>query len=188
DEAHHLRPPGDASGDDDPAVLAYRQVEAFAAHVKGLVLLTATPDQGGRDSQFALLRLLDPERFHGAEAYREEQARFAQVADLVERLEGLQPGEANNALGDLAPALLSLLADAQIGALLDELQAASAKPEAWEAARHRLIEAVLDRHGTGRVLYRNTRKSVAGFPPRLLHATPLPCPEPYREHLASPQP
>ncbi len=41
------------------------------------------------------------------------------------------------------------------------------------------IEDLLDRHGTGRVLFRNTRASVSGFPERQLHSYPLPCPEAY---------
>ncbi|PQJ97176.1 hypothetical protein CXB77_04295 [Chromatium okenii] len=36
-----------------------------------------------------------------------------------------------------------------------------------------LIEQLLDRHGTGRVLFRNTRAAVAGFPQRQLLAYPL---------------
>lgn len=39
------------------------------------------------------------------------------------------------------------------------------------------INDLLDRHGTGRVLFRNTRASVSGFPERKLHEHPLPLPE-----------
>ena len=38
---------------------------------------------------------------------------------------------------------------------------------------------ILDRHGTGRVLFRNTRAAVAGFPRRILHRHPLAAPEEY---------
>jgi ATP-dependent helicase HepA len=41
------------------------------------------------------------------------------------------------------------------------------------------IDQILDRHGTGRVLFRNTRAAVAGFPDRVLHRYPLPAPEQY---------
>ncbi|MGE8185404.1 RNA polymerase-associated protein RapA, partial [Pseudomonas mandelii] len=40
---------------------------------------------------------------------------------------------------------------------------------------------LLDRHGTGRVLFRNTRAAVQGFPERKLHPYPLPCPDEYLE-------
>lgn len=35
------------------------------------------------------------------------------------------------------------------------------------------LEALLDRHGTGRVMFRNTRATVAGFPPRVARLHPL---------------
>ena len=44
-----------------------------------------------------------------------------------------------------------------------------------------IVDALLDRHGTGRVLFRNTRASVQGFPQRRLHTVALPCPERYQQ-------
>jgi ATP-dependent helicase HepA len=41
------------------------------------------------------------------------------------------------------------------------------------------IATLLDRHGTGRVLFRNTRASVQGFPERSLQSYPLPAPADY---------
>jgi ATP-dependent helicase HepA len=67
--------------------------------------------------------------------------------------------------------------------LLDTLQHAE-EAAAREAARDELVSHLLDRHGTGRVLFRNTRSAVQGFPPRRLHAYPLPLPAAYRETLA----
>ncbi|MDH5613334.1 MAG: RNA polymerase-associated protein RapA, partial [Gammaproteobacteria bacterium] len=46
-------------------------------------------------------------------------------------------------------------------------------------ARLELVEHLLDRHGTGRVLFRNTRAAVKGFPDREVHGYPLPLPEAY---------
>ncbi|HCJ40066.1 MAG TPA: hypothetical protein DHV35_09015, partial [Halieaceae bacterium] len=37
-----------------------------------------------------------------------------------------------------------------------------------------LIRSLVDQYGTGRVLFRNTRKSVTGFPSRELHRYTLP--------------
>ena len=51
-------------------------------------------------------------------------------------------------------------------------------------ARERLVEHLLDRHGTGRVLFRNTRDAVKGFPGRVLHAAPLPLPDGYATSLS----
>ncbi|MCX2981536.1 RNA polymerase-associated protein RapA [Halieaceae bacterium IMCC14734] len=41
------------------------------------------------------------------------------------------------------------------------------------------IDDLLDRHGTGRVLFRNTRAGIQGFPERQLHTYPLPNPDAY---------
>ena len=53
-----------------------------------------------------------------------------------------------------------------------KLEALESSPGNEEA-----IADLLDRHGTGRVLFRNTREGVAGFPARKLHSYPLPAPE-----------
>ncbi len=45
-----------------------------------------------------------------------------------------------------------------------------------EGGNEAAIADLLDRHGTGRVLFRNTRASVTGFPERKLHSYPLPAP------------
>ena len=43
------------------------------------------------------------------------------------------------------------------------------------------MRELLDRHGTGRLLFRNTRAAVQGFPERELHPYPLPSPDEYLE-------
>ena len=51
------------------------------------------------------------------------------------------------------------------------------------------LDALLDRHGTGRIVFRNTRQNIRGFPPRLLHRHALPLPALYhgKEHLLQPE-
>jgi ATP-dependent helicase HepA len=44
-----------------------------------------------------------------------------------------------------------------------------------------LLDTLLDRHGTGRSLFRNTRQKIKGFPQRKLHAYPLTAPEQYEK-------
>ncbi|MAT91805.1 MAG: RNA polymerase-associated protein RapA [Halioglobus sp.] len=128
----------------------YRFVEQLAAQVPGLLLLTATPEQIGQESHFARLRLLDPSRFHELAAFRAQEADFRRWGDLVERLEA---GESMH--DELPPGLDS------------------------DAEPADLVRQILDRHGTGRVLFRNTRAAVSGFPQRVLHRYPLPNPEQY---------
>ncbi len=166
DEAHHL------VWHEEQASPEYQLVETLARLIPGVLLLTATPEQLGQASHFARLRLLDPDRFHDLEAFRAESAGYRPVAEAVQRLLDGQSLSASdqqtmiNWLGESASALLANLE--QPG-------------EAGEAARDSLIRQLLDRHGTGRVLYRNTRAAIAGFPERQLHPYPLPCPDIYTD-------
>jgi ATP-dependent helicase HepA len=83
DEAHHLDWREDGSG------AGYQCVEALAAEIDGLLLLTATPEQMGVESHFARLRLLDPERYHDIARFKEEERHYADVAAAIEALDAL---------------------------------------------------------------------------------------------------
>ncbi len=161
DEAHHLVWHPEQSSP------AYQLVEALAGITPGVLLLTATPEQLGQDSHFARLRLLDPHRFHDLAAFREESQHYQAIADAVREL--------------LDQTQLSASAEKTIQAFLgDDSQALISAFNSGDAqAARRLIRELLDRHGTGRLLFRNTRAAISGFPERKLHAAPLPCPEQY---------
>ncbi len=176
DEAHHLQWSPQQASDE------YRLVERLAAQTKGVLLLTATPEQLGKESHFARLRLLDPERFPDFGAFVEEEKNYEPIAQVVEDLlENRALSEADMTLlqetideGDNQVLLEQLAADG--GALR---QARDEAIEEISQARIELVEHLLDRHGTGRVLFRNTRAAVKGFPKRELFAHPLPMPDSY---------
>ncbi len=161
DEAHHL------VWHPEMASPEYRLVEALAALTPGVLLLTATPEQLGLDSHFARLRLLDPSRFHDLQAFRAESAHYKPVAEAVQEL--LDHGTLSKAARQAIEGFLG----SEGQQLLDAIDAGD------EAARARLVRELLDRHGTGRLLFRNTRAAVRGFPERELHAYPLDNPEQY---------
>jgi ATP-dependent helicase HepA len=154
DEAHHLR------WSPDGASPEYAAVEALGRQTPGLLLLTATPEQLGVVGHFARLRLLDPDRFSDLEAFRREAADYRAVARLIGRVADGLP----LATPDVEN-LAQLLAEpaTAVRATLDRIANGDA------AARRRLIDDLLDRHGTGRVMFRNTRATVGGFPPRVPH-------------------
>ncbi|MFC3609287.1 RNA polymerase-associated protein RapA [Stutzerimonas tarimensis] len=162
DEAHHL------VWHPERASPEYRLVEQFAEVIPGVLLLTATPEQLGQESHFARLRLLDPHRFHDLEAFRAESAHYQPVAEAVQELldEGRLSARAHQTIHDFlgaeGEALLAAVTDGDID------------------ASSRLIRELLDRHGTGRLLFRNTRHAVQGFPERELHPYPLALPEQYQ--------
>ncbi|QSX36748.1 RNA polymerase-associated protein RapA [Shewanella sedimentimangrovi] len=168
DEAHHLE-----WSEDEPS-RAYQVVEALAALVPGVLLLTATPDQLGHQSHFARLRLLDPDRFFDYDAFIQEEAGYRAVAEAAEALAGDKP------LSDAAiNSLTELLSEKDIAPAIRQIQAPNLDDELHAAAREELLQELLDRHGTGRVLFRNSRASVKGFPKRIFHSYGYPMPEQY---------
>ena len=173
DEAHHLH------WSPDHASLEYRLVEQLATRCRGVLLLTATPEQLGRASHFARLRLLDPHRFPDLDAFIREEERYEPVARAVAHLLSDEPLDDDN-----RAALERTLGGDDNDSLLDTLQQTAADDERHRAARHQLIDRLLDRHGTGRVLFRNTRSAVQGFPERHLNSHPLAMPPAYADCLA----
>lgn len=164
DEAHHLT--WTQKNGEVKASKAYQVVEGLAKKSKGLLLLTATPEQLGVESHFARLRLLDPDRYFDLKKLLDEQASYQPLNKLVQQL--LQQKESGNTL---TPAQRENLANyLSQGDLQDLDQLAK---ESFEMAIDKTIDYLLDRHGTGRVLFRNTRNSVSGFPNRILHGYPL---------------
>ncbi|MBW3846825.1 RNA polymerase-associated protein RapA [Aeromonas hydrophila] len=154
DEAHHLE------WSEEAPSRAYEMVEALAEQVPGVLLLTATPDQLGHQSHFARLRLLDPERFYDYEAFLAEEQAYGQVASAAQEL---LDGET---LSDEARQILATQ--------LEGLDLGDA------AARQQAVAKLLDQHGTGRVLFRNSRANIQGFPERHLNVYPMPLPEQYK--------
>ena len=144
DEAHHLRWSETATSPE------YDLVAALAARTPGVLLLTATPEQLGRAGHFGRLRLLDPHRWHDYAAFLAEEADYLPIAGLAGRLLDGQ----------------GLTAEDRA-----RLQHLGLDPEQPAAA---LVSALIDRHGTSRVLFRNTRAAIHGFPARLPVPHPLP--------------
>ena len=157
DEAHHLAWSPEAASPE------YELVEQLSAASKGLLLLTATPEQVGIASHFARLRLLDPARFHDLESFRKEEEQYETINNAVTQLR-----EQGTALDDEARASLQ----GWLGDDFDRLMAGENPVQA-------IIDALLDRHGTGRVLFRNTRAAIEGFPRRRPAGIPLPSPDLY---------
>ncbi|KLV38734.1 RNA polymerase-associated protein RapA [Aeromonas caviae] len=154
DEAHHLE------WSEEAPSRAYEMVEALAEQVPGVLLLTATPDQLGHQSHFARLRLLDPERFYDYDAFLVEEQAYGQVASAAQEL---LDGET---LSDEAKRILA--------SQLEGLDLSNS------AARQQAVAKLLDQHGTGRVLFRNSRANIQGFPERHLNVYPMPLPEQYK--------
>ncbi|WP_438482189.1 RNA polymerase-associated protein RapA [Oleiharenicola lentus] len=160
DEAHHL-----AWSPETPSA-EYTLVEKLAQKTSGLLLLTATPTQLGLEGHFARLRLLDPSRYDDLASFKEESEEFGAVADIAEKIIESKPLKPK----DHAALKKIFVSDPErLAEHLDALDQGKA------GARDALLRTLLDQHGTGRVIFRNTRAAMTGFPKRKF------CPVPIKE-------
>lgn len=166
DEAHHL-----VWDEEDPST-EYITVEQLSRQIPGLLLLTATPEQMGPESHFARLRLLDPDRFHDLEAHQDEEKTYEPVAEAMQEL--LE----NDHLPETAQQHLIGFLGEECQNLIDNIN--HGDEELKTSSRDRLLRSLLDRHGTGRILFRNTRAAVGGFPGRVVQGYPQKLPELYQ--------
>ena len=150
DEAHHLY------WSEETKSPEYACIEQLSAQSKGLLLLTATPEQVGIESHFARLRLLDSARFYDVGQFKKEEAQYQSINQVVQKLINYQQTSQSS---DISPELK------------DQLQVHLG--EQIPLNSNDAIKMLLDRHGTGRVLFRNTRSAIQGFPPRHIHQYPL---------------
>ncbi|MEO5961394.1 MAG: RNA polymerase-associated protein RapA, partial [Opitutaceae bacterium] len=158
DEAHHLAWSPDAVSPD------YALVEQLAQRSPGLLLLTATPTQLGLAGHFARLRLLDPARYDNFDQFVAESESFGTIAGIAEKIVEQKP------LKPKDHTALKKIFNRDPARLAEHLDAlAAAKP----GARDALLKTLLDQHGTGRVVFRNTRAAMTGFPQRKFCPAPL---------------
>lgn len=143
DEAHHLEWDPGAPG------ASYSLVERLAASIRGVLLLTATPEELGGAGHFARLKLLDPDRYTSLEAFEAENDVYASLVPLAETLE---------ARGQLTSRQVQDLEG--FGLNSDD------PPD-------RLLDQLIDCYGPGRVIFRNTRRIIKGFPVRSVHMMPV---------------
>ncbi len=167
DEAHHLE------WSQEKPSREYQVVEGLAERTDGVLLLTATPEQLGHESHFARLRLLDADRFYDYEEFVKEEAQYAPVADAVTMLFSGQTLE-----NDAKKQITELLQEQDVEPLFQLIEGDAAEEDKAKA-RQELIDNLMDRHGTGRVLFRNTRAAIKGFPERNVHILPMPIPSQY---------
>lgn len=153
DEAHHL---GWSEQAPSPE---WQAVQKLSTVSRGLLLLTATPRQQGLETQFGLLHLVDPQRFADFTQFQKESSALRTTGRLARRLFE----------GDKSPALQEELKShfQEDHALIEAVDRLP------QTGPEEIIKALIDRHGTGRVLIRNRRERLLGFPRRVLHSAPL---------------
>ena len=145
DEAHHLKWAPQAVSPE------YKLVEGLTQKSHGLLLLTATPEQLGAEGHFARLRLLDPARYPDLNKFCEEQSGYVKVAQVANKLiEGVKLGPSD------LQYLRGIFEDYNDESFSDQ----------FRGGQSNFLKALIDRHGTGRVVFRNSRETLEGFPMR----------------------
>lgn len=171
DEAHHLE------WDEQNPSMAYQFVAQLSKQISAVLLLTATPEQLGQESHFARLALLDPDRFYDYHAFVEEQKQYQPVADAVATLLNDKPLSAKE-----QESISELLTEEDVEPMFRVINS-DASEEQRREVRQELISELIDRHGTSRVLFRNTRQGVKGFPHRIYNEIVLEMPTQYANAL-----
>ncbi len=149
DEAHQLKwTPQNSS-------VEYDFISVLAKQTNGVLLLSGTPEILGLAGHYARLHLLDPNRFHDFSHFIEETTEYKSISKLAQKLlkkESLDEKDKKK--------------------LKDKYHVDTDKNE-----REECLKMLVDRHGTGRVYFRNTRKTMAlfqeFFPKRILHSYPF---------------
>jgi ATP-dependent helicase HepA len=147
DEAHQLRWAPDNSS------LEYDFVASLAKDTPGVLLLSGTPEILGLAGHYARLHLLDPNRFHDFNKFIEETTNYRPVTELANKLIKGSPLSS------------------------EEKKLVKSKSGVDVEDKEKTIQMLVDRHGTGRVYFRNTRKTMATyaefFPKRVFNSHPI---------------
>src|SRR5690606_32358965 len=152
DEAHHLE------WSVDKVSQEYAVVELLSKVAKGLLLLTATPEQLGEESHFARLRLLDPNRYTNYADFINETSDHKTIANIVEKLH-------------LGKALYTK--DIKVLESFFPKERLQAVLTGHNIANDILTDDPIGQHVSEGVLPRNTSSAMTDFPKRKAHLIPI---------------
>lgn len=137
DEAHNIK--------EDTELFSL--ISDLTKKTKHVLFLTATPDILGLESHFARLKLLDPDRYFDYDEFLKEINGYKNISELTE----------------------SLINDKKLSDDDNKRLAGFLGTDYFDFFRPKelVIKDLLDRHGIGRVMFRNTRKTIKNFPKRV---------------------
>lgn len=166
DEAHHL-----GWNPENPSK-EYQIAAVLSQISESLLLLSATPEQTGEAEHFSRLQLLDSDHYYDFERYQAQKNEFQEAANIAETLLPFSMHPHHKALPDWQDAFQHYLADIKSKEWFSALLAADSDSDIQQPVSE-AIRWLIDRHGTGREVFRNTRAAIGGFPKRILHSYPL---------------
>jgi ATP-dependent helicase HepA len=147
DEAHQIR------WTPEQASAEYQLVKVLSEKIQSMLLLSATPEILGKQGHFARLHLLDPQKFSDYDSFIQQEKSYGELIPTIKNIINDEYEQKD---------LLHFFNE-------DEINHFTNKDE--------ILSALLDRHGTGRVYFRNTRENMEknhqSFPKRLSHPHPI---------------
>jgi len=150
DEAHHI-------SSKDPL---FGLLGKLASSCGSIILLSATPEQFGREGHLERLRLLDPHRYREAESQQIESQRLRLITSCIEeRHKTAQSVIGGDTMITLSDELYTFLVQRQEKSVAGE--------SGFELPRTMTISHLIDLFGAGRAYFRNTRRTISGFPERI---------------------
>jgi ATP-dependent helicase HepA len=154
DEAHHLR----------FGTREYDTIRRLSEKSMGIILLSATPEQYGLKDHFLRLQLLDPVRYADFNEFKEEMKDINELSQWIHATLVEKNIDLNKASPDTV--------------LLNIPDNITIHDNGYGISSHfkdkkMTLSRIIDCFGTGRVMFRNTRKIVSGFPKRFVHIEPL---------------
>lgn len=153
DEAHHLRLNSPSFG----------LLKELSAKTDGLILLSATPEQYGRKDHFSRLQLLDPQRYTTYENYLKEIKRLQLLSDYIDKWINVHRINLDTVSSDD----IQIVLPEKIAELIPAMDESRVKIKSLTLAQ------LIDIYAVGRVQYRNTRKTIKGFPQRKVNLIAL---------------
>jgi ATP-dependent helicase HepA len=163
DEVHHMRLNSPSFG----------LLKELSAQTDGLILLSATPEQYGRKDHFARLQLLDPQRYTTYENYLKEINRLQFLSDYIDKWINIHGINLDTVSSDVVQIVLP----EKIAELLPAMDQSRIRLKSLTLAQ------LIDIYAVGRVQYRNTRKTIKGFPQRKVNQIALKAESHFRERL-----
>ena len=165
DEAHHL------FWSEQEYSAQYELVEDLSQVCGGMLLLTATPRSLGLASHFGRLRLLDPERFDSLAKFNQESELYGVMAGITNRV---LAGDCKGVKAEVAQLF------PEDHALIEDAPDSDDPPM---EVRREFCRSLIDRHGTGRMVFRNHRKVLPGNPSREVIPVKLPTNDAYAAYV-----
>lgn len=147
DEAHQIK------WEENNPSQEYLLLKSLSEKISNLLLLTATPQILGKAGHFARLHLLDSDKFKDYHEFLKQEENYKKLIPVVKKIQ-----KGNHTHEDLK----LFFGDEEINHF---------------KSSEEILSALVDRHGTGRVYFRNTRENMEKnhefFPKRICHPIPI---------------